>query len=605
MYARAILPRWAKLEYPERPKIKEGDFTEEQLHALNQLHYNIHNLPNHPSVLPKDRPVDGQDIDVFQYAYVDMDLKDGVWASNDSFIEHLAALPLKPSRVINSGHGIHAYWRIVDLDPMSYLRLQRRLCRLLKTDQTMAKIFQLMRPPGYLNTKAPDAFLEVIELYRGDDTYTCEQLDRWLPRISKEDEDYCQKHYQDTYNADRQMEVQDKLPAKFGQLLRNNKEVKAIFTGAVDDRSKADYRLGHLLFAEGYTRDEAASVLVNVPKAATRAPSHRVNYALNIIDKIWVMEETTSTEHLSSSVADILKRSGGSKGTRFPCWDVYDGTEHGFHLTEVLGLIGGAGSGKTTLALNYFYHFTKRNPEYIHLFVSLEQPEMEIANRWVRLVEANTALHDKVHVLGNYAADGTFRNLSLTDISNYIIELEARTKSKVGCVVIDHIGCLKMVGKDGEFQGLIDICHSMKAFAVRTNTFLVMQSQTSRSKSGIGDMELDKDAAYGTTMFEWYCDYVVTTWQPLKRIYSEATHMPCSAFKYCKIRHKNVKKDRTKEDAVHALMFDTDTERLRQMTQAEEEAYNHYNGICNTLRNKDRKREPTKITKIDWAAKEE
>ena len=48
----------------------------------------------------------------------------------------------------------------------------------------------------------------------------------------------------------------------------------------------------------------------------------------------------------------------------------------------------------------------------------------------------------------------------------------------------------------------------MKAWAVQTNTLLVMQSQTSREKAGVGDLELDKDAAFGTSSFEWYCDFL-------------------------------------------------------------------------------------------------
>ena len=127
-----------------------------------------------------------------------------------------------------------------------------------------------------------------------------------------------------------------------------------------------------------------------------------------------------------------------------------------------------------------------------------------------------------VQIIENYEQNGQFRHLSLDEIKNYILEYQKSTGRKVGCVVIDHIGALKKKTKDGENQGIMDICHTMKAFAQETNTMLVMQSQAPREKAGIGDIELNKDAAYGTVFFESYCDYLITMWQPLKRCYSES-----------------------------------------------------------------------------------
>jgi hypothetical protein len=144
----------------------------------------------------------------------------------------------------------------------------------------------------------------------------------------------------------------------------------------------------------------------------------------------------------------------------------------------------------------------------------------------------------------------------------------------------------------------------MKAFAKGTKTFLVMQSQTNRFKAGIGDVELDKDAAYGTSAFEWYCDYVVTTWQPLKRVYDLMTSMPSpltvTCFKYCKIRRKNVKLDDMKEDAVHGMYFDVDTEMLREMTEAEYKAFMHWSKQAAVLRKRNKHHEPAPLKKMDW-----
>jgi hypothetical protein len=186
---------------------------------------------------------------------------------------------------------------------------------------------------------------------------------------------------------------------------------------------------------------------------------------------------------------------------------------------------------------------------------------------------ADTSLHDKVHVISNYDEVGGFRHLSFDEIKDYINKFQQTTGNKIGCIVIDHIGALKKKGKEGENQDIMDICHEMKAFAVQTNTLLVMQSQSSRQKAGIGDVELDKDAAYGTVYFESYCDYLITLWQPLKRCHSDGNCPTVSAFKFCKIRHKKAKVDIIKEDVPYYLYFDSTTEQMKDMTQDQETAF--------------------------------
>lgn len=610
-----IPPKWLKQEQPET--IQMVCSFEETL-QLNEAGFGVYYYPNGVTdelyeSLPDNPRAGGKrflkagDINKFDYVLLDLDMKHGVYESYDAFLEQLLAFELTPSKIILSGNGVHAYWKVTDLDAMSFLRLTRRICRKFNSDHAVAMIKQLMRVPGTLNTKDPTDYKPCELIEENDNSYTCEELSKALPPITSSDEEFCISHFNTAYSIeDKVAKVDVNLPSKFKRLVKESKEVREIFSGNVSDRSQADWRLAHILFAQGFTKDEALSVLVNSPKAIERSPTHRVGYASGIIDKIWTYENTEDKEsvQLSHSVREIVNRKDAMRGIRLPCWDVFDGTEHGFHLTEVLGLVGGAGSGKTTLALNYFYHFSRLNPDFHHMFVSLEQPEEEIAKRWVKIAGKNERLHDKVHVLGNYNPDGSYRNLSLNDIQEYLIKLQTEKKIKIGCCVIDHIGVLKKVSKEGESQGIIDICHQMKAFAKSTNTFLVMQSQTSREKAGIGDVELNKDAAYGTSMFEWYVDYLVTTWQPLVRIYDLAPHMTCSSFKYCKIRHKNVLTDKSKENSVHVLMFNPKNELLSLMNQSQKIAYEEFNDKATKIRNKDRKREPTRITSIDWSKEE-
>lgn len=604
MIYRCILPTWVANEFPNKRRVVEGEFSEDEIAGLNEDFYNIYFLPNYPSDYIKGAVVDGSQIDTFSYVFVDMDLKDNKYSSKEEFIDVLKNLELIPTFIVDSGNGIHAYWQVSDLDAMSYLKLSRRLMRKFNTDEAVGQIYQLMRAPNTANTKVKDDFKLCEQVYESESVYTCEELDKFLPQLTHQDEAHCKQHFEKTYRIDsKNLEIDDKLPLKFGKLLKDSQEVKDIWSGKVDDRSKGDFRIGHIMFAAGFTREEASSVLVNSSKALSRTPVHRLNYALNIIDKIWTFESAIDKNSLllSSSVKDILLRSGDTiKGTRFPCWTYLDSTEHGFRLGQVIGLVAGSGVGKTAVALNMFEGFVHNNPDYDHFFIPLEQPANEIADRWKTMCGGNTQLHDKVHVISNYAEDGTFRHLSLEDIKEYILKFQEVTKRKVGCIVIDHIGVLKSTNKNGENEGLMGICKAMKAFAVQTNTMLVMQSQAPREKAGIGDLELGKDAAYGTVYFESYCDYLITLWQPVKRCYHEGAPTVTS-FKFCKIRHKKQGKDKISEDVCYTVMFDPLTEHLREMTQIEETSFNFFLTKATNKRKEDRKTDLVAYTSVKWS----
>lgn len=589
---RMILPEWRLNESQGMRRVIEGQFTDEQIASYNADGYNVYVLPNCPREYQRGTTVDGTHIDVFSYVFVDMDLKDEGHANKDAFLEVLGGFSLTPSRIVDSGNGIHAYWKVSDLDAMSYLRIQRRLCRYLNTDPAVGQIFQLMRMANTLNTKRKDASLLCETIYESLETYTCEQLDKVLSLITPTDEQHCQQHFNKTYSLDRDEDkVSDAIPAKFGKLIMENAEAKAIWSEAGDDRSKNDYRLGHLMFANGFTRDEAITVLGNTAKALSRAPIHRLSYAQNITDKIWTFELAPETaKKLSTSIAELLRKGPELlKGARLACSPLVDNTEYGFRLGQVLGLVAGSGVGKTAFSMNIFKWFCQTNPDLHHFFIPLEQPAHEIAERWQTMTGTDNSLHSKVHVLSNYDDEGNFRNLSFDEIKDYLLSWQKETGLKIGCVVIDHIGALKKKGAKEENQDLMTICHSMKAFAVQTNTFLIMQSQTSREKAGIGDLVLEKDAAYGTTTFEWYCDYLVTMWQPLKRCHNEDACPTVSAFKFCKIRHKKAKKDVIREDVCYYLYFDSNTELLRPLTQDEMTSFNYYLPKATNKRKQDRK----------------
>lgn len=601
---RLIAPSWLLTDALGTKKVIEAELTIQEIKKYNEQGYNVYFFPNCPKEYHKDGPIDGTQIDKWSFVFVDYDVKSSIYPSKDDFLTAIGESDITPTSIIDSGNGIHVYWQVSDLTAESYLRLQRRLIRKFKTDEAVSSICQLMRLQNTLNTKVKDHFLKCEEIWSSDQIYTCEDLDKLLPNITPEDERFCQQHYDKVYKIDRNnITVNEAIPAKFGKLLNENHEVKELWVGVTDDRSKNDYRLGHIMFANDFTKEEAASVLVNSGKAMQRAPVHRVNYAQNIIDKIWTFEKEPDKSQLtlSDSVKNILQKSGSTlKGTPFRCHRRIDNTVHGFRLGQVIGLVAGSGVGKTAFALNMFKWFCEENPDYHHFFIPLEQPSNEIADRWNTMTKGDTSLNEKVHVLSNYDDDGGFRHLSFEEIRQYIEKWQTTTGKKIGCIVIDHIGALKKKGAKDENQDLMTICHSMKAFAIQTNTLLVMQSQSSREKAGIGDLELNKDAAYGTIFFESYCDYLITLWQPLKRVHSMQNCPLVTAYKFCKIRHKKAGKDIIQEDTPYYFLFDSDQEVLKDMTEDNKTQFKWFNEQAIKKRSKDRKTELVEYKSVPY-----
>lgn len=586
-------------------KVLEGEFSNEQISKYNSDGYNIYYLPNYPSSYDNSTIADGSHIDNFNYVFVDMDLKDAVYSTKEEFYQALGESGIAPTKIVDSGNGVHIYWKVSDLDAFSYLRFQRRLLKLFRTDDAVWKLFQLMRVPGTMNTKIQNNILNCELMGEWNETYTCEQLDKLLPPITKLDEDLIQHHYNTTHKIlETNTSFSDELPTKFGKLLSENNEVKKLWASNTDDRSRDDFRLGHLMFANNFTKEEAMSVLVNSAKASQRSPHHRRNYAENIVSKIWTFElaEDKDKLDLSLSVAEILERNPGNtiKGSPFRCHPRIDNTEHGFRLGQVIGLVAGSGVGKTAFALNMFQWFVQRNPDFHHFFIPLEQPANEIADRWRTMCGTDTTLHSKVHVISNYDDEGNFRHLSFDEIRDYIQKFKKVTGKQIGCIVIDHIGALKKKNLKGENQDIMDICHSMKAFAIQTNTLLVMQSQSSREKAGIGDLELNKDAAYGTVYFESYCDYLISLWQPLKRCHKEPDCPTVTAFKFCKIRHKKARRDLIQEDVPYFMYFDSENERMRDMTETETTSFNYFLPKATNKRKADRKTELVEYQSVKY-----
>jgi hypothetical protein len=87
---------------------------------------------------------------------IDVDGARGRWQA--------AGLP-EPTLTINSGHGIHTYWRLTE--PISNMdqwrQLQQRLIATVDSDPAIHDPARIMRLPGLMNHKEPAAMCSIIE----------------------------------------------------------------------------------------------------------------------------------------------------------------------------------------------------------------------------------------------------------------------------------------------------------------------------------------------------------------------------------------------------------------------------------------------------------
>lgn len=611
MRFRLIKPDWGKPNVIQGPSTIEGDdFAPEFIKEKNEIGYNIYYFPNYNSK-PLDHPyMRGADIDVFQYCFVDMDLKDGIYATCEEFLEVVLNWTIQPNRVVLSGNGVHAYWDVEGLTKEAYLELQLRLIQQFDTDDSIWTALQLMRLSNTLNTKDQQNFKFVNEEKIHDNKCTVEDLRAVLPELSKKNKESLKMHLSKLSGIEELEGLDEEsiqIPHKFLELLEKSKKIQELWGADKGARSEADYQIACILFDKDYTKSEALSVLMNTNKALSKGP-HRKSYAVNVVSKAYL---TKANYYVPSAAEKInrgdLERQARGRIVNGPAY--MDCLNHGWRTSEVLGLIGSSNSGKTTVTLDIFYNMIRNNPEDddIFIFFSLEMEDYKIIEQWKSLTHDAPHLAERFYVVSNEDEEGNARYLNLQDIYSYVKDISKATGKKVKGIAIDHVGIINksidikrkpdfgLVTRDdlgfGNNRTLSDreLTKFIKTMAKELDAFTIVQSQTTKEKAGEGDTALGLGAAFGVAQFEWDMDYVVTIWQPLKRVRSK-TELTITAFQYAKNRYVH-KKDRINVMDPRVMYIDLDTGRFRSLSQEEFDEFLQLNKEANMLRKLAEKKE--------------
>lgn len=622
MRYRLVKPDWAKESTPG-PTIYEGsDFSFDYLKEKNEQGYNIYFFPNFNSQKPEGNFLIGKDISIFRQVFVDMDLKDGVYSSKLAFLEKIEAFPIKPNRVVDSGNGIHAYWNVADLTRESYVELQFRLINEFKTDASVWTVLQLMRLPGSMNTKNRENYKKSEILFENKGTILISDLRKALPPLSESQRSKLTNHLSRMDGTDTAIDVDivdvDFLPNKFEVLLETDQEIKHLWEAEKGARSEADWNLAKLLLKKNrFSKEEIIQVILNTEKARSKG-NYRKEYAIHTTQKVY---ETFTKHYIPPASEEYANYLGDTnKGERVVGPSYFDATTAGWRKGEVLGLVAGSGVGKTTLTLDIYYEMMKadENNEDIYVFFSLEMQGHEIYERWQNLIGEDKHLSNRLYIISNEDAEGNPRHINLQELYKYSEAAREGSGRNIGAIAIDHIGIVEttidlkekpsfgIMGEDIGFGSIRTIpfeslCAKLKMLAKMLNCFLIVQSQTTKEKAKGGDVELGLDAAFGTAKFEWYVDYIMTAWQPLRRVEAD-TPLRALGWQYCKIRSKK-STDKIKIYDKRVLFVDMDSGKLRPMEGYELDEFHIWESEAKKRRTASSKNESNEYKNSEGALK--
>ena len=102
MRFRLIKPDWAT--ELAGPSTLEGEFEVDFVKEKNTEGYNVYFFPNHNSYPLDKKFLSGKDIDHFTKVFVDMDLKDGKYASKEEFMALRMIFLYKVKHIISTSH---------------------------------------------------------------------------------------------------------------------------------------------------------------------------------------------------------------------------------------------------------------------------------------------------------------------------------------------------------------------------------------------------------------------------------------------------------------------------------------------------------------------
>ena len=268
--------------------------------------------------------------------------------------------------------------------------------------------------------------------------------------------------------------------------------------------------------------------------------------------------------------------------------DWLDANVHKWKTGEMLGILSGPGIGKTTLSLlilkEVIRNHLKAGRRIYNVFVSLEMSYEEIMEKWLKATEDCEEVREFLIIIDNYNEDGTCKSMTVSDIKLDLKLIKDHLDGDLKLICLDHL-------HEVNNQGLSDynkVCEELRNLTKELDVFMIVQSQTTKEK-GLGDIPVPRNGCYGTSRFENLMTYIITIFQPLRRVQNECD-LPALGWQYCKIRFKN-KQDKIKEEVNYVKKFNFETEGLDNLTPDEITLFSmYYEKVLEMRENEEKKK---------------
>lgn len=253
---------------------------------------------------------------------------------------------------------------------------------------------------------------------------------------------------------------------------------------------------------------------------------------------------------------------------------------------DMIGLLAGSGVGKTSTCVNIARNVLEFNPTDLIVIISLEMTANEYLQKIMTCFGYDQPeLLERCVIIDCYNSDGSNKELTVADMKLQVKKIKQTMNMNVAMVIADHF-------HEVHNNGSVDynpVAKEFKNMAIECDTIMLLPSQTTKEK-GLGDTPVPKNGCFGCSKYENLCSYILTIFQPLRRVQNECD-LPALGWQFSKIRFKRGKKDTTKEEINYLLSYDSDTDRFSPLTPNEITTFQmHYEKVLELRESEEKKK---------------
>lgn len=233
-----------------------------------------------------------------------------------------------------------------------------------------------------------------------------------------------------------------------------------------------------------------------------------------------------------------------------------------WHRGDFMTIVGSSGIGKTSFIMWLYKHILLNNPDGICVIIACEMSQAQLMNKWIKATRDCPEISNRLYIITSYKEDGTSNDLSIRGIKKMLLQYKKVLDTTILSFICDHLHIIKR----DEGETLDDVANGFSKMCKEVESLGILTAQTTKGKSGEGDMPLDKNSVFGTSIVTWESAYMITLCQPLKTL--GLKDFPITSWQLAKNRFKE-HGDVKIESVNYLLKFNYEDESYRSLTKDE------------------------------------